>query len=145
MDGGFREALLRQDGIVPGVLPASELEKVERLLARERVGIRWLKCGTAAAWILAIAVYVAGAVEAYLWPPLDLPGASAEQLTASQASPKLFFLKIFMPVEAAAMSIWLYLRRRSLNRRQVRVALLACEAELQALSGGKWHTAGPSG
>ena len=146
MDGGFREALLRQDGIEPGTLPAPEREKLNRLLARERAGIRWLRWGTVVAWILTIAVYVASGVQAYVWrhPDPHLERLRPAQ-TAGQKFPKLFVLRIIMPIEAVALSVWLYFRTRSVGRRQLRAALLACETELHALSSGKWRPADPSG
>lgn len=146
MDGGFREALLRQDGIEPGTLPASQRKKVNRLLARERAGIRWLRWGTVVAWILTIAVYVASGVPAYIW---QHEGAHLARLESAQAawqtSAKLFVLRIIMPIEAVALSVWLYFRTRSVSRRRLRAALLACETELQELSAGKCRPAGPAG
>ena len=146
MDGGFREALLRQDGIEPGTLPAFEREKLNRLLAREHAGIRWLRWGTVVAWILTIAVYVASGVQAYVWQHAGAHLARLEPAqTAWQKCHKLFVLRIIMPIEAAALSAWLYFRNRSASRRRLRAALLACETELQELSAGKCRPAGPAG
>ena len=58
MDGRLREALLKQDGIEPDAMPASEKEKLRRLFARDRTEIRWLKWGTALAWVLTLAVFI---------------------------------------------------------------------------------------
>ena len=135
MDGGFREALLRQDGIEPGALPDSEWEKLERLRARERRGVRWWKLGTLAAWIVTIGVYVASAVQRPALPNgAAHPTPPQTDQTASRRYSKLFVLRIVMPIEAAAMSIWLYVRTRSIGRRRLRAALLTCETELQALA-----------
>jgi len=135
MDGGFREALLRQDGIEPGGLPYAELEKIERLRARERRNVRWWKLGTLAAWIVTIGVYIASAVERPALPNGDVhPTPPQPDQTASRRYSKLFILRIVMPIEAAIMSIWLYIRTRSVGRRRLRAALLTCETELQTLA-----------
>ena len=156
MDGGFREALLRQDGIEPGVLPDSEWRKIERLRARERRNVRWWKLGTLAAWLLTIAVYVASALQGHLgrhqgaYPvsPRDAHlgkhavSAQPDQ-TAWQKRSKWLVLRIIMPIEAAIMSLWLYIRTRSVGRRRLRAALLTCERELQALANTGKRGRGP--
>ncbi len=146
MDGGFRQALLRQDGIEPGVLPAPECEKIMRLLARHRAGNRWLKWGTLLAWILTVVVYVAGPIQAHFSPPPNLHGQPPQpEETAWHAGPKLFLLRVIMPIEAAVLSIWLYLRTRRVGRRQLQLALAACQTELSALPQDRWRSRDPSG
>jgi len=130
MAGGFREALLKQDGIEPGALPAFEREKVRRLLARDRAGIRWLKRGTALSWILAILVCLPGVSAYFLASQGPNPALTPEAQAAQTGISKLFVLRIIMPIEAAAASLWLYLRTRTVNRTQLRAALAACETEL---------------
>ena len=144
MDGRFREALLKQDGIEPGALPASEREKVVGLITRERTGVRWLKGGTLAAWILAVAVFIVSGVQAHVLRNPELYGAALRTaLSAPETIHKLFILRVVMPIEAVALSVWLYFR--TLNRRRVQVALATCEAELEVLSGHNRPTRGGAG
>ena len=131
-DKTLREALLKQNGIVPGTISDEEREEVRRMLARDKARVRRMKWAAIIGWLLVLLPYLAAAAMSGL-NAMGI-GIHEDAIKETIGAQVLMVFAVAMPYVAIALTISYFFRSRSLSSRQIQAQLSDIEEQLRRIS-----------